>query len=51
MSILSILGIAYELGAIYDKEVKDVDLNHKESEKDINDNFKLKIDTENCKLF
>ena len=49
--LLSILGMAYELGAIYDKKVKDVDLNHKESEKDVNDTFKLKIDTENCKLF
>ena len=49
--LLSILGMAYEVGAIYDKKVKDVDLSHKESEKSVKDCFKVKVDTENCKVF
>lgn len=46
--LLSILGMAYEVGAIYDKEVKDVDLKHKESGEDINKTFKTEVETENC---
>ncbi len=49
--LLSILGMAYEIGAIYDKNVKDIDLSHKENENDINDTFKLDIKTDNCKIF
>lgn len=49
--LLSILGMAYELGAIYDKKVKDVDLKHNESGEDLNKSFKLQINTNNCKLF
>lgn len=47
--LLSILGMAYEIGAIYNKKVKDIDLNYKEDKKHIN--FKLDIDTDNCSLF
>ena len=46
--LLSILGMAYEAGAIYDKKVKDVDLKHKESGEDINKTFKTEVKTENC---
>ncbi len=46
--LLSILGMAYEVGAIYDKKVKDVDLKHKESGEDINKKFKTEVKTENC---
>ena len=46
--LLSILGMAYEVGAIYDKKVKDVDLKHKESGEDINKTFKTEVETENC---
>ena len=49
--LLSILGMAYEIGAIYDKKVKDVDLSHGHIDKNVNDDFKLKIDTENCTMF
>ena len=49
--LLSILGMAYEAGAIYDKKVKDIDLSHKNTSEDINKSFKLSINTENCKLF
>ena len=49
--LLSILGMAYELGAIYDKPVKDIDLSHKENDEDINDNFKVEVNTDNCSIF
>ena len=49
--LLSILGMAYELGAIYDKPVKEIDLSHKENNEDINDSFKVAVNTENCSLF
>lgn len=49
--LLSILGMAYELGAIYDKPVKEVDLSHNEQGEDLNKSFKLTINTDNCSLF
>ena len=49
--LLSILGMAYELGAIYDKPVREVDLSHNEQGEDLNKSFKLNINTDNCKLF
>ncbi len=49
--LLSILGMAYELGAIYDKKVKDIDLSFDENNEDINNSFKVEIDTENCSIF
>ena len=49
--LLSILGMAYELGAIYDKSVKEVDLSHNEQGEDLNNSFKLAINTDNCSLF
>ena len=49
--LLSILGMAYEVGAIYDKKVKDIDLSHKESGEDLNKTFKVAVNTENCSLF
>lgn len=49
--LLSILGMAYELGAIYDKKVKDIDLKYTSNNEDVNDVFKVKIDTPDCKLF
>ena len=49
--LLSILGMAYELGAIYDRRVKPVDIKHNEKGTDINNEFKVKVNTENCKLF
>ena len=48
--LLSVLGMAYEIGAIYDKPVKEVDLSHKENGEDINKTFKTEVKTENCKL-
>jgi phenylalanyl-tRNA synthetase beta chain len=49
--LLSVLGMAYEVGAIYDKKVKDIDLSHKENSENINDTFKIKVNTENCSIF
>ncbi len=49
--LLSILGMAYELGAIYDKKVKNVDISHKESGEDINKSFKVNVNTPNCYTF
>ena len=46
--LLSILGMAYEVGAIYNKKVKDIDLNYSEEGKL---DFKLNIATDNCSLF
>ena len=46
--LLSILGMAYEVGAIYNKKVKDIDLSYKEEGKV---DFKLNIETDNCSLF
>ena len=48
--LLSILGMAYEIGAIYDKKVKDVDLTHNEQGEDINKSFKTEVKTENCSM-
>ena len=49
--LLSMLGLAYEVGAIYDKPVKELDLAHSESGEDLNDTFEVKVNTENCSLF
>ena len=49
--LLSILGMAQEIAAIYDKKVGEIDLSYTESSEDINDSFKLNINTENCYLF
>ena len=49
--LLSILGMAYEVGAIYNKKVKDVDLLHKEDSENVKDCFDVKVDTDNCTLF
>ena len=49
--LLSILGMAYEIGAIYDKKVKDIDLSYTENKGNFKDNFKLDIQTENCNIF
>ncbi|MBO5413021.1 MAG: phenylalanine--tRNA ligase subunit beta, partial [Clostridia bacterium] len=39
--LLSVLGMAYEIGAIYDKPVKDIDLSYKEQGEDVNNQFKI----------
>ncbi|MBO5096437.1 MAG: phenylalanine--tRNA ligase subunit beta [Bacilli bacterium] len=49
--LLSILGMAYELGAIYKKEVKDIELSYNSNNEDINNSFKVVVDTEDCSMF
>ena len=49
--LLSILGMAHEIAAIYDKKVKDIDLTHKENDEDINKSFKVVRNTNNCSIF
>lgn len=49
--LLSILGMAYEVAAIYDKPVKEIDLDHNELGEDLNKSFNVKVNTENCSLF
>ena len=49
--LLSILGMAYEIAAIYDKKVKDIDLSYSENNEDINNSFKVVKNTDNCSIF
>ncbi|MBQ7410542.1 MAG: phenylalanine--tRNA ligase subunit beta [Clostridia bacterium] len=49
--LLSMLGLAYEVGAIYDNPVKELGLSHGESGEDLNNSFNVKVNTENCSLF
>ena len=49
--LLSILGMANEIAAIYDKKVRDIDLSHSENSDDINNNFRVEVNTENCSIF
>lgn len=49
---LSVLGLAYELGAIYNKKVKDIELSYNEDTSvRLEDEFNIDIKTNNCKLF
>ena len=49
--LLSIIGMAYELGTIYKKKVKDIELNYNSNNNDINNEFKIKVETKSCPLF
>ncbi len=49
--LLSIIGMAYEISALYDLPIKDMDLSYTETKDNFADKFNLKIETENCSLF
>ena len=49
--LLSILGMAYEIGAIYNCKVKPIDLSYSEGTKSIEGTFDVKVETEDCPLF
>ena len=49
--LLSVIGMAHELAAIYNKQVKDIDLNYNSNKENVNDVFKVKVETDDCKLF
>ena len=48
---LSVLGLAYEVGAIYSKEVKMPDTTYNESSEKISDSFKIDIQSEDTSVF
>ncbi|MDD4733406.1 MAG: phenylalanine--tRNA ligase subunit beta [Bacilli bacterium] len=47
--LLSVLGMAYEVGAIYSKSVKDIALKYSEIKEDFD--FNLDVQTDGCSLF
>ena len=49
--LLSIIGMAYEVGALYKKDVKDIETSYTESGNDINETFKVSVETSDCSLF
>ena len=49
--LLSILGMAYEIGAIYDKKVKPIELEYTSQAQNVENSFKVEVETENCSLF
>lgn len=49
--LLSVLGMAYELGAIYNKKVKLPEINYEEIDENINDLIKLEVKTDSCKAY
>ncbi len=49
--LLSILGMAQEVGAIYDKVPRQLEIGYEENGEDINNKFEVDIKTDNCKLF
>ena len=49
--LLSIIGMAYELGAIYNKKVKEINLSYNEEKENINDVFNVEVKTNKCPLF
>ena len=40
--------MAYEIGAIYDKKVKPIDLTYTEQAQNVEDSFRVEVETENC---
>ena len=49
--LLSILGMAYELGAIYKKPIDNINTSYKEIKTNIKDEFNIDIKTNNCSMF
>lgn len=49
--LLSILGMAYELGAIYKKSVKEIDLGYTPNNENVSDEFNVEVKTDDCPLF
>ena len=44
--LLSVLGMAHEVAAIYNKKVKNIDLQYDENNRNITDEFNIKVETE-----
>lgn len=49
--LMSILGMAYEVGAIYDREVKEPIIELNESKEKTSDYISLDVETDNCSIY
>ncbi len=49
--LLSLMGMAYEIGAIYDLEVKEPETNFLETGNSIKEDYKVTVDTPNCPFY
>lgn len=49
--LLSYLGMAYEVGAIYDLPVEEPVISYKEEKENINDLYTLSVETEKCPIY
>lgn len=49
--LLSVIGMSYEIGAIYNKKPKDINIKYDEIKENIKDEFNIKVSTDNCSLF
>ncbi len=49
--LLSMLGMAYEFGAVYDRKVTLPNTNYQEIEEKVKDNIELSVQTVNCPLY
>ncbi len=49
--LLSILGMAYEIGAIYNTKIKNIDTTYNQINESIKNNFDLSIETNDCPIF
>lgn len=49
--LLSVLGMAYEIGAIYNKKITLPEIEVKTNSKNINDTYNLDVQTKNCSIY
>jgi len=49
--LLSVLGMAYEVGAIYNRKITLPNIECEEKEEDINDTYSLNVQTSNCPIY
>ncbi len=49
--LLSVIGMAYEVGAIYNKKIKLPEFDLKEIPNNINDSYQLEVSTKNCSIY
>lgn len=49
--LLSMLGMAYEFGAVYDKKITLPDTSYTEIEEEVKDNLEISVQTVNCPLY
>ena len=49
--LLSILGMAYEIGTLYNKKVKEPNVDVEEIDEDIHDTRRLKVLTDKCSIY